>query len=238
MNTKAIIFDKDGTLIDFDRFWVTITRWALVDLLKELGREDISPDEVLCAIGVEDGVTDITSVFSYGTFAQVGQCIHAYLLTRDCVCDEALVIDRVQALFHDHLDKGIIAPGCPDVPGLLHRLREMGLTLAVATTDDPVTTGRCLRTLGIEDCFEVVYTDDGVCPSKPDPFIIHDLCRRLSLTPEQVVMVGDSVNDMRFARNGGVRAIGVAKGAKNHATLTRYADAVIPDISHVLEVME
>ncbi len=238
MKTKAIIFDKDGTLIDFDRFWVTITRHALLDLLGELGREDISPEQVLFALGVEDGVTDITSVFSYGTFAQVGQCVHQYLLTQGCDCPEEQVVNRMQELFHLHLDKGVIAPGCADVRGLLERLQALGLTLAVATTDDPVTTARCLKELGIDDCFALVYTDDGVCPPKPDPFIIHDLCARLSLCPEQVVMVGDSVNDMRFARNGGVRAIGVAKGAKNHATLTRHADAVIGDISHILLVID
>ena len=50
-------------------------------------------------------------------------------------------------------------------------------------------------------------------------------------------MVGDTVNDMRFAHNGGVRAIGVAADAKNRATLARYADAVIPDLSHLSEVI-
>ncbi len=33
---KAIIFDKDGTLIDFDSFWVTISEYAIKEMLEAL----------------------------------------------------------------------------------------------------------------------------------------------------------------------------------------------------------
>lgn len=238
MKTKAIIFDKDGTLIDFDAFWVTITRAALADLLRAVGREDLPADGILAALGHADGVTDITSVFCYGTFGQVGEVIHRSLAAGGRVPELDAFVQMTIDAFHRNTDKGVIAPACDGIPALLDKLRGLGLELAVATTDDPFTTGKCLRALDIEDRFALVYTDDGVCPAKPDPFCIRDLCAKLSLTPDQVVMVGDTINDMRFARNGGIRAIGVAKDAKNRAVLAAHADAVIPDISHILEVIE
>lgn len=237
MKTKVIIFDKDGTLLDFDSFWVPVTRFAVGDLLHRLGCSHIPVDDVLAALGHKDGVTDITGVFCFGTFAQVGQVIHDHLTAAGCPCDVEQVAALTVEAFHANADKAQIRPTCADLPGLLTELRALGLKLAVATTDDPFTTEKCLQTLGIGDCFEVVYTDDGVCPPKPDPHCIRDLCRRLSVSADEVVMVGDTLNDMKFARNGGVRAVGVARDGKNRAILAGLADAVIGDISHILSVI-
>ena len=33
---KAIIFDKDGTLIDFDSFWITVSVDAIKHILKNV----------------------------------------------------------------------------------------------------------------------------------------------------------------------------------------------------------
>ena len=51
-------------------------------------------------------------------------------------------------------------------------------------------------------------------------------------------MVGDTLTDMNFAKNAGVKAIGVAKSEKNKSILMPYADAVIHDISKILEVID
>ena len=46
-----------------------------------------------------------------------------------------------------------------------------------------------------------------------------------------MVMVGDTLTDMRFAQNGGIKAIGLAKSAENEAKLRAYTDVVLPDPS-------
>lgn len=51
MDIQAIIFDKDGTLLDFDAFWIAVSVYAIKDMLKQLGRENIPVDEFLDVLG-------------------------------------------------------------------------------------------------------------------------------------------------------------------------------------------
>jgi len=44
---KAIIFDKDGTLIDFDSFWIAVSENAINHILAELNMQNIPLSEML-----------------------------------------------------------------------------------------------------------------------------------------------------------------------------------------------
>jgi hypothetical protein len=64
-------------------------------------------------------------------------------------------------------------------------------------------TEDCLHRLGITSYFTDIYTDDGTHPNKPDPYCIFALQEKYGLSSEEIVMVGDTIKDMQFARNGG-----------------------------------
>ena len=72
MRVDGIIFDKDGTLMSFDAFWVSLSVKALEDVLGELGMDHGLLPEILTAFGVRDGVTDINGVRCKGTYAEMG----------------------------------------------------------------------------------------------------------------------------------------------------------------------
>ena len=55
-----------------------------------------------------------------------------------------------------------------------------------------------------------IYTDDGKGHPKPDPYFIQEIIKKYGMKKEELVMAGDTVTDMEFARNGGIKAIGVA----------------------------
>ena len=54
MKTKAIFFDKDGTLIDFDAIWVPVSYNAIGNLLKKIGKaiidKTVTEDELKAGI--------------------------------------------------------------------------------------------------------------------------------------------------------------------------------------------
>lgn len=237
MNVDAIIFDKDGTLIDFDAFWVTVSRNAISDVLKELGREDIPICEILTAFGVHDGITDINGVLCKGTYAQLGQIVYDILNEHGCniSCDEAVkcVVDA----YSKNSDSGEVKPTCPDLAGILRALKNRNIKLAVVTTDNAQITHKCLKELGIESLFDKIYTDDGKTPVKPAPDCAFDFCRLTGVKKERMVMVGDTMTDVTFAKNAGIPVIGVAKTPQNRALLESYADAVISDISGLCDIL-
>lgn len=238
MTTKAIIFDKDGTLLDFDSFWVTVSEYAIKEILDTVKMQDIPVEEILSALGVKNNITDINGILCHGTYAQMAQVIYDILKKYGCDC----TLDEIEKLtietYHKNADKGIVKGTCDNICDVFVKLKNMGLKLAVVTTDAPVVTQKCLKLLEIDKFFDIVYTDDGKLPTKPDPYCIHDLCKRYALSPSDIVMVGDTMTDMNFAQNGGIKAIGVAKNKNNKTILEKHAYAVVPDISYIFDVIK
>lgn len=238
MKVDAIIFDKDGTLIDFDAFWVGVSVAALEDILAGLGRRDIPIEEILKAYGVYEGVTDIDGVLCKGTYAQMAEIFSQILARHGCSVSteaaEALIVDA----YNRSTDKGKILPTCPDLASTLESLKKSGVRLAVVTTDNPEITERCLCTLGISDLFDRIYTDDGKTPKKPDPAAAIGFMELVGVPPERTLMVGDTMTDVTFARRAGISVCAVASSIKAREALLPHADAVISKISELAELTE
>ncbi len=237
MSIKLVIFDKDGTLMDFDSFWVTVSRCAVTKMLKMLGAPENLLEPLLESMGVVNGVTDIRGVLCWGTYRLMGEKMHETL----CKSGYAFALEEVVRLtrdtHHECADLGIVQGACVEIKNVLDMLKAQGRDLCVVTTDGPAVTKKCLDALEIADCFLEIFTADAGYPSKPDPFAIGEICRKYGLSKEEIVMVGDTLTDADFARNGGIRMIGVAKTQTNRDILAKHCDCVVPDISHVSRVL-
>lgn len=238
MKVDAIIFDKDGTLIDFDAFWVGVSVSALEDILSGLERRDIPIEEILEAYGVYDGVTDIDGVLCKGTYAEMAEIFSQILACHGCSLSaeaaEALIVDA----YNRSTDKGKILPTCPDLASALEALKKRGARLAIVTTDNPEITEECLRALGIYDLFDKIYTDDGKTPKKPDPTAALNFMELVGASPERTLMVGDTMTDVTFARRAGISVCALASSTKAREALLPHADAVISKISELVELTE
>lgn len=238
MNTKAIIFDKDGTLIDFDSFWVPVTRRALADVLQTLKIEDVSVEELMTAFGVEDGISAIDGVLCYGTYGEMGEECSRVLQKYGYDVSAEELTELTGEAYPRYSAEGTIQGACDDICGVLEEMKSRGLRLAVYTADRPAVTKKVLSSVGIEDYFDAIYSDDGRFPAKPAPDSINDFCEKMGFDKSEVVMVGDTLHDMHAAKNAGIRSIGVAKGERNTKLLATETDTVVPDISYVLGCLE
>ena len=237
MNTKGIIFDKDGTLLDFDAFWVKVSVAAIREFLNEMGAEPVDVSEILTAFGIRDGRTDTNGVLCKGTYEQMGQIVYDILMKHGISVPQDVVTCRVESAYQQNAEAGEVRPTCPDLVEVLTGLKSKGLKLAIVTTDQPHITNQCLEKLGIGRLFDRVYTDDGQTPTKPNPHCAWDFCREFGLNREQVVMVGDTLTDMSFAKNAGIMGVGLAADDRAKAELLPYADTVISALSHLVEVL-
>ncbi len=235
---KAIVFDKDGTLIDFDSFWITVSVKAIEYILKKLNREDIPTEELLAEIGVKNGVADIDGVLCKGTYEQIALAMNDVLKKYGCNIPKEKIVRMVLDAYNLNIASGNVKPTCANIRDVLIDLTNKGIKLAVVTTDNPEITHLCLEKLGIEDLFCKIYTDDGKTPVKPDPYCILDFSKLNDIEKDEIIMVGDTMTDVIFARNAGVSVIGVGETAEKRECLNMYADFVVPDISHIFKYFE
>ena len=239
MKICGIIFDKDGTLLDFNKFWVSVTDKAIDEILQKCGADISLKPKVLSALGVINSDVDITGQLCSGTYESMGRCIYETLIENGVKIPENTDLKAVTVeAYHHNSHAGTVAPACDGLAEILKNLKMRGIRLAVVTTDDPYFTERCLKKLSVHEFFDEIYTDDGVFPTKPNPFCIDKFCGDFNLDRKEVVMVGDTLTDTSFAKNGGIFCVGVAKAARNKGVLSGNADIVLDDVSHIFEILD
>lgn len=237
MKTKAIFFDKDGTLIDFDAIWVTVSYTAIGNLLKKIGMENISVIKVLQIFGIENDVTDINGIICKGTYKLMGEALYEYLKPLGCKYSLKEITDWMVEEYRKYVATADIKPTCENIVGVLEELKSMGIIIGLVTTDNAYITQKCLEAIGVSDCFDVIFTDDGEYPTKPDPYCINKFCVENNISKAEIIMVGDTMTDAGFAKNSGVKFVGVAKTENNRKTLETDTDTVIYDISCLKDVI-
>ena len=237
MRIKAIIFDKDGTLLDFDAFWVSVAVGAVSEILETVNADGSLADKLLASVGANRKSASLNGLLCKGTYARISDAFYSALKSAGCDIEldgfESVVVDA----FHNNFSNGKIMPTCENLKEVIEKLVNMGIKTAVVTTDDRYVTEKCLDELGIKELFSRIYTDDGNSPSKPDPYYINRFCSDEGLSPDEILMVGDTMTDMKFAENGGVKAVGVTKCEEGRRLLKFKAYTVIDDISKIFDVM-
>ncbi len=228
---RGIVFDKDGTLLLYEPFWVPVAEAAMRTLLASrcTDKDDADKlyDELLTAIGAGDGIMGVLCHGTYGDIAAAIEPVCARLLPSA----RPVTTGDVEAAFEASLNAGVAVPVCDDLPGVLHALKTRGLTIGLVTSDNRPITEYCLTLLGILPCFDIIRVDDGITPPKPHPDHMHAFCEAAGLRPDEVIMVGDTASDMRFAHASGAHPVAVAKEAADAAVLSPLAEAVLSDVS-------
>jgi HAD superfamily hydrolase (TIGR01509 family) len=115
---------------------------------------------------------------------------------------------------------------CRGAKHLLALLKARGLTLAVASSAKEVELGPLLKICGADQVIESATSSDAD-ESKPDPDILHAALKKVGLSADEAVMLGDTSYDVEAARKAGVRVIALRCGGWGDADLK--ADAVYDD---------
>jgi phosphoglycolate phosphatase len=231
MPINAILFDKDGTLIDFNKTWGPATYAVMLALAKGDQAALLRQAEAL-HFSIETQRFLLTSPLIAGSSAQYG-ALWGEALRRndhDALKLEIDALTAVESLRH-------LSPiGRPR--DILVALKERGLRLGVATNDSEASARRQTEALQIADLLDFVAGYDSGHGGKPDPGMVHAFARQAGVAPSEIAMVGDTLHDLRAARAAGAIAVAVLTGPATIVDLADEADHVLADISELAAWVE
>lgn len=193
MKFSLVVFDWDGTLMD-STYSIVV---AIQNACRDLGLPIPSDQEASWVIGlslVEAFKKAVPTIQPH----QIDPFIERYkyhFLTRD--------------------------PDLRLFPGnkaLLDDLKQRGVLMAVATGKSRIGLDRVLKNHQLEHYFVTTRTADQTA-SKPNPLMLQEIMDELMVSPDEVVMVGDTTHDIFMAKNAGVHSIAVTYGAHSRQEL-------------------
>jgi len=185
------IFDLDGTLVD--------TRPDIARALQKALGDAGFP---------QPGIEDVTKAIGGGA--------RKALLKLTGLKDDELdprLLDNFAAIYEQMCCENTRV--YPDAEELLRRLKARGARLAVVTMKFRAPTHSILKCHNIFDLFDVVLSFDDVEKPKPDPESLFMLKRRFDVPSDRILMVGDSMTDLDYAKAAGVDACAVTHGYGN-----------------------
>ncbi len=126
----------------------------------------------------------------------------------------------------------------PGVEDVLGRLAAAGWVLGCVTNKPARFTTPLLAAAGIAERFAITVAGDSLPTKKPDATPILHAAAEVGVALSEVVMVGDSVTDLRAAQNAGVRAVCVSFGYHAGVDLkAEGADALLDDMRDLLPLL-
>ena len=213
MNTRLVIFDLDGTLVD-----------TLADLAAAM-------NTVLSHLGYPTHpVADYRFKVGNGVAKLVERSLPEAARQQPSVVADAL--QRFLDYYNRH-DMDATAP-YDGIPELLRQLKAHGLQLAVASNKPHAAAVEIVHHYFGQDLFDCIYGQRPNVPVKPDPVIVHDILRTLDVSAGQTLYVGDSAVDMETARRGGITSVGVLWGFRPESELREAGACHI--VSHPSEI--
>lgn len=227
---KAILFDKDGTLIRLDDLWVEPTVDFLMSQCHSLNHDE--KKQLLENVGIVEGAIVPNSIVASGTVEELAQALSQ--VTNQAV--EGL-IQEMNQYFTEYLraNPRALKP-IGNLVSMFNQLKARGLLVGVVTSDSRLPTLAALEILGIDGMLDFVATADDFA-WKPAPDSLYHFAKMYQVNPKEVIYVGDSLVDMLYGKYAGA-TIAVLTGNTQRELLEKDATVVIDSIEKLDEALE
>lgn len=132
-------------------------------------------------------------------------------------------------------ERSVLYPGVRE--GLAW-LKQQGFKLGCVTNKAAQFTLPLLKNLGVYDDFALVVCGDTLALKKPDPAPLLHAAKYFGVSPQQSLMVGDSVSDVTAARAAGFKIVCMSYGYNHGQDIrTAHPDAVIDSMAELPKLL-
>jgi len=217
---KAVIFDLDGTLKEFN----LDTEACRTKIIKLLTQQGFSRS----LFSLNETAFDMLKKVKKSPITEEGK--NQFTKIKDLVFS---VVEEFE------LEAARTAKIFEDIPETLNALRDMKLKIALCTISSEKATKYILKRFHLEQFFDAVVTRESVFEVKPHPTHLEAALDALKVRSQEAVLVGDSVKDVECAVQLNVLAVGVTTGLSSLEELTcsgaHYIASSVTDIPILVE---
>jgi len=226
----GILFDKDGTLLDYARSWLPVNR----ELAQIAARGDEALARRLLVAGGMDpdsGYVTPDSLLAAGNTVEIAEGMVA--------AGAPFTVGELSVIF-DGLFAGsaALAVAVTDLAVFFETLGTRGYRLGVASSDNEASIRATADRFGFSARLDYVAGYDSGFGTKPQPGMVLGFCAATGLEPHQVAVVGDNNHDLHMGRNAGAGlTVAVLTGTGSRETLAAASDYCLNDITELMALM-
>ena len=215
-DTKLVIFDMDGLLLDTER--IIVEHWDRLAVRRGLDREKI---RTLC-------------LSSIGINLPAVQRLAAELLGPDFPFD-AYRAEMWAGIREEQAGKPM--PVKKGAFELLEYLKRTGMPAVVASSSPKATVVRELDETGLLPYFEEVFGGEDATRSKPAPDLFLNAAKAMGVPPEHCLVLEDSHNGIRAAHAAGMMSVMVPDLQPATEEMQSLYTKTAPDLGTVAEML-
>ena len=201
---KWLLFDKDGTLLEFDETWSEISL-VMIDRFVEKYHID-HKQSLQEELGYVNDRFLSSGILASGTLSDIINVFTKYAQENDKQELEKWTVQLSKDLISEY-------------------------NIAIITSDDIDGTERFIKDAGVEHLIDEKITASINGYQKPNPKMVEDFYKKWDVSPNEIAIIGDTPTDIQMGKNAHFRAVvGVLSGTGNKEDLAD-ADYIYQDIN-------
>lgn len=220
---KGILFDKDGTLLDYHLSWGPLNE--RVALYAARGERDLA-DRILAANGFDKTSGKVLS----GSLLAAGSTheIASGFIAAGSTYELAELIVAIDEIFRSGVATVVAVT---DLGAFFHRIKRRGIVVGIASSDSEKAIRLTADRFGFAKDVDFIAGWDSGYGTKPSPGMLNAFAAHCHLEPRHILVVGDNLHDMEMAAAGGAgMRVGVLTGTSSRSELQGACDLCLDSI--------
>ena len=217
---KAVIFDLDGTLVEFNLDYKAM-QGEVREYLTDIG----VPTSLL---STKETIFEILKKAEI--FLQNSQSSYSLHKMRTEVLT---IIDKYEL---EAARNTFLLPGVRET---LRNLKRLNIRIGLFTLSGDKSVNFLFKRFKLENFFSVIVPRNKVNYVKPNPEHLKTALKILNVTPAETIVIGDGITDITTAKELNVKAIGLTTGISTKEQLIKHgANHIIASITELVPFIE
>lgn len=221
---KLVLFDKDGTLLNFEKVWLDVGIRFVDDFIEHF---NVSEDRLTLQrkIGIDGRKINPNGALASGTAKSYIKILSQY--TQEASL-QTWIDQQMKYYAHQYANRFEMIKGTDKI---IKQLKQDGYMVGMVTNDDLASSKRFLDQFDLLRYFDILITNDSQPHQKPDARVLIPTLKYAHA--EEIIMIGDTPSDMLFGKQAEVGlTIGVLSGTGGQSDL-KDADLIIESVDAI-----